>query len=223
MGAEGKEVSEEPKPCPFCGQQDAFVEQLDSDASVVICQGMVDEHSACLARGFVGVQEGDREDQPGKEAAIREWNRRAQPAPAQPDEHVPDKVFQDEFLVWWEDHGQFCRSGGGDYERTFAFQAWRHLYPMLMQARAARPAQTAQQPVGHIAYGSREGVVLYNHLPQLPDGARLYAAPQPEQSKPTEPTRSMVNAACAAFRTDISPVYAIREALRAAMAAEGGA
>jgi len=68
--------------CPFCGQQDAFVEQLDSDASVVICQGMVDEHSACLARGPVGVQQSDLEDQPGRDAAIAEWNRRAQPAEA---------------------------------------------------------------------------------------------------------------------------------------------
>ena len=69
--------------CPFCGQQDAFVEQLDSDASVVICQGMVDEHSACLARGPVGVQQSDLEDQPGRDAAIAEWNRRAQPAEAE--------------------------------------------------------------------------------------------------------------------------------------------
>jgi len=76
-------MSEELKPCPFCGQQDAFVEQLDSDASVVICQGMVDENSACLSRGPVGVQQSDMEDQPGREAAIAEWNRRAQPTEAE--------------------------------------------------------------------------------------------------------------------------------------------
>ena len=76
-------VDRELLPCPFCGQQEAFVEQLDSDASVVICQGMVDEHSACLARGPVGVQQSDMEDQPGKDAAIAEWNRRAQPAEAE--------------------------------------------------------------------------------------------------------------------------------------------
>ncbi|WP_122572140.1 Lar family restriction alleviation protein [Pseudomonas viridiflava] len=67
-------------PCPFCGQQDAFVEQLDSDASVVICQGLVGEHVACLARGPVGLQEHELEDQPGRNAAVREWNSRAQPA-----------------------------------------------------------------------------------------------------------------------------------------------
>lgn len=63
--------------CPFCGEQEEFlVEQLDSDASVVICQGLVDEYSACLARGPVGVQESEFEDQPGYAAAVREWNKR---------------------------------------------------------------------------------------------------------------------------------------------------
>ncbi|MBI6749765.1 Lar family restriction alleviation protein [Pseudomonas syringae] len=72
--------STEMLPCPFCGQQDAFVEQLDSDASVVICQGLVGEHAACLARGPVGLREHEVEDQPGRNAAVREWNTRAQPA-----------------------------------------------------------------------------------------------------------------------------------------------
>ncbi|MBX8475375.1 hypothetical protein K5D38_11335 [Pseudomonas cichorii] len=70
-------MSDELKPCPSCGQQEAFVEQLDSDASVVICQGRVGKHSACLARGPVGVQESDNESQPGYAAAVREWNQSA--------------------------------------------------------------------------------------------------------------------------------------------------
>ncbi len=70
--------------CPFCGQQDAFVEQLDSDASVVVCQGRISEHSACLARGPVGVQQDDCEDQPGYDKAIEEWNRRAAVLSASP-------------------------------------------------------------------------------------------------------------------------------------------
>src|SRR5574337_1056676 len=28
------------------------------------------------------------------------------------------------FEEWWQAHGQFCRAGGGDYEKTFAFRAW---------------------------------------------------------------------------------------------------
>jgi len=103
-------VDRELLPCPFCGQQDAFVEQLDSDASVVICQGMVDEHSACLARGPVSVQQSEMEDQPGRDAAIAEWNRRARPAEA---EGVAIKKFEFEIgeggpvtepLVRYKDH-----------------------------------------------------------------------------------------------------------------------
>lgn len=65
-------------PCPFCGNSDAFVERLDNSSSMVICQGMVDENSACMARGPVGIQDDDGEEQPGYAAAVREWNARAQ-------------------------------------------------------------------------------------------------------------------------------------------------
>ncbi|WP_221885599.1 hypothetical protein, partial [Pseudomonas aeruginosa] len=72
------------------------------------------------------------------------WKARAalaQPSPVQAEQaegaHVPDEVFAGVFAEWWEEEGQYCRAGGGDYERTFAFQAWRHLYPLLLQDRAA--------------------------------------------------------------------------------------
>ena len=29
-----------------------------------------------------------------------------------------------DFEAWWQQHGQFCRAGGGQYEKTFAFHAW---------------------------------------------------------------------------------------------------
>jgi hypothetical protein len=28
------------------------------------------------------------------------------------------------FETWWAEQGQFCRAGGGDYEKTFAFRAF---------------------------------------------------------------------------------------------------
>lgn len=28
------------------------------------------------------------------------------------------------FEKWWSEEGSFCRSGGGVYEKTFAFRAW---------------------------------------------------------------------------------------------------
>lgn len=57
---------------------------------------------------------------------------------------LDDSQFVDEFMKWWEDHGQYVRSGGGDYERTFAFQAWRHLMPTVFAYRALT-AHRAQQ------------------------------------------------------------------------------
>ncbi|MGE8110848.1 Lar family restriction alleviation protein [Pseudomonas sp. NPDC086566] len=75
------EMAAKLSPCPFCGQHDAFVEQLDSDASVVICQGRIDEYSACLARGPVGVQQHEDEVQPGRDQAVKEWNKRAAAVP----------------------------------------------------------------------------------------------------------------------------------------------
>jgi hypothetical protein len=32
-----------------------------------------------------------------------------------------------DFDKWWLDHGQFMRSGGTEYSRTFAYEAWKHL------------------------------------------------------------------------------------------------
>lgn len=70
--------------CPFCGQKDAFVEQLNSDASVVICQGRVDKYSACLARGPVGVRQSHYEVQPGYAAAVAAWNLQAEQHKGEP-------------------------------------------------------------------------------------------------------------------------------------------
>lgn len=64
-------------PCPFCGGTDAFVERLDYSASYVQCDSSIDEHSVCLARGPVGVQDDDGEEIPGAAAAIRAWNEQA--------------------------------------------------------------------------------------------------------------------------------------------------
>ena len=61
---------------------------------------------------------------------------------------VPDEVFAAEFAAWWEEHGQFCRAGGGTYEQSFAFEAWRHLYPQLMNLQMAA---AEHQPVPNVA------------------------------------------------------------------------
>ncbi|MBX5015902.1 Lar family restriction alleviation protein [Rhizobium lentis] len=55
--------------CPYCGKLDAFVERADFSSAYVFC-------NACSARGPVACQESDSEEEPGANAAIRQWNRR---------------------------------------------------------------------------------------------------------------------------------------------------
>jgi hypothetical protein len=71
-------------PCPFCGQQNFLIERLDSDASVVICQGLTGPHEACLARGPVGVAQDEGEEQPGRDKAVELWNARAEQHQGEP-------------------------------------------------------------------------------------------------------------------------------------------
>lgn len=72
------EMASELLPCPFCGQKDFLIERLDSDASVVICQGLTGPQEACLARGPVGVAQDEGEEQPGRDKAVELWNSRAE-------------------------------------------------------------------------------------------------------------------------------------------------
>ncbi|WP_369991242.1 Lar family restriction alleviation protein [Pseudomonas xanthosomatis] len=78
------EMVSELLPCPFCGQQDFLIERLDSDASVVICQGLTGPHEACLSRGPVGVAQDEGEEQPGRDKAVWLWNARAQQHQSEP-------------------------------------------------------------------------------------------------------------------------------------------
>lgn len=130
------QAGEKLSPCPFCGQQDAFVEQLDSDASVVICQGRIDEHSACLARGPVGVQQHECEGQPGHDQAVKEWNKRAaaqlhaDPGEVEQLRRELDLRTQerDKFLAWCRDaraEATKLRDRLGEREsRLFAIAGW---------------------------------------------------------------------------------------------------
>jgi hypothetical protein len=64
--------------------------------------------------------------------------------PAQP--VTGEKIYLDDgpewnsrFEAWWTAHGQFCRAGGGDYEKTFAFRAY--------EAALATPPAAQQESV----------------------------------------------------------------------------
>ena len=43
-----------------------------------------------------------------------------QPAPVA----VVMPEFESAFEAWWESDGQYCRAGGGSYEKTFAYRAY---------------------------------------------------------------------------------------------------
>lgn len=51
-----------------------------------------------------------------------------------------------DFEQWWKKHGQFCRSGGGEYEKTFAFRAWEAATNRAATKRAPKPRELS--PVG---------------------------------------------------------------------------
>ena len=44
---------------------------------------------------------------------------------------LADSDFEDEFELWWNETGQFVSAGGGAYEKSFAFEAWRFLFPKI--------------------------------------------------------------------------------------------
>jgi hypothetical protein len=44
-----------------------------------------------------------------------------------------------DFEKWWKEHGQFCRAGGGTYEKTFAFRAWEAATDRATSKRGPKP------------------------------------------------------------------------------------
>lgn len=93
------EMVSELLPCPFCGQQDFLIERLDSDASVVICQGLTGPHEACLARGPVGIAQDEGEEQPGRDKAVELWNARAEQHQCEPAACAHQWTDDGEFLL----------------------------------------------------------------------------------------------------------------------------
>lgn len=69
-----------------------------------------------------------------------------------------ERLEREEFDAWWQEHGQFMRAGGGQYEVTFAYEAW--------MARARRVSAEAGAPVGW-------RLVPVEPTPEMQQGAAL--------------------------------------------------
>lgn len=120
-------------------------------------------------------------------------------------------MTDDKFETWWETEGQFSRSGGGQYEKTFAFNAW--------QAATAQAVPT--EPVGRIRTWHKNGerhadlIDWEDGINALADGEhKLYsvnhaqAVPDGWVLVPVEPTAKQLDAAVAfALNVSLSSNY----------------
>ena len=61
------------------------------------------------------------------------------------------------FEEWWEAHGQYCRAGGGEYEKTFAC----HAYEYISEKFTTLPSDFAQLKQDHqqLISGARESFI----------------------------------------------------------------
>ena len=72
------------------------------------------------------------------------------------------------FEAWWGKYGQFCRAGGGGYEKTFAWLAW---------CEAAKQTQQ-QEPVAW-AESDEDGEIVWNKESCFSDDPEWLDHPMP--------------------------------------------
>jgi hypothetical protein len=60
-----------------------------------------------------------------------------------------------DFEKWWKEHGQFCRAGGGTYEKTFAFRAWEAATDRATSKRGPKPRNLPVVGTGAL-YGEQQ-------------------------------------------------------------------
>ncbi len=69
------------------------------------------------------------------------------------------ETIEREFEAWWESDGQYCRAGGGSYEKTFAFQAYESAIAKAntLHVKAQTAGYTAVDMTTAAAQGFRDG------------------------------------------------------------------
>ena len=60
--------------------------------------------------------------------------------------------LREDFEAWWQEQGQFCRAGGGDYEKTFAYRAY--------EAATERAAKAVEEEGGYAISAGNLGAQL---------------------------------------------------------------
>ena len=106
---------------------------------------------------------------------------------------LTDEARDAQFEAWWESSGQFCRSGGGAYEKTFAYTAWLAALDAAqpvpeVNAMLAEALDAALVYVAHMGHGTPQhmcpkGVTLFDADEvevKLPDGRVVHAGRTPE-------------------------------------------
>jgi hypothetical protein len=77
-----------------------------------------------------------------------------------------------DFEKWWQDHGQYCRSGGGSYEKTFAYRAWEAATKRATTKHAPKPRELSAVGTGALLSeqqhcfdkGWREGIAAFRKM-----------------------------------------------------------
>lgn len=99
-----------------------------------------------------------------------------------------------DFEQWWEKHGQFCRAGGGEHEKTFAFRAWEAAMNRAATKRVPKPRELPQVGTGALLgeqqycfdKGWKEGVVALRKMLRSNVEFRSDEAGRPKASPRTQ-------------------------------------
>ena len=126
------------------------------------------------------------------------------------------------FEAWWKRHGEFIRAGGGDYEKCFAWGAWKAAaaIPCECEFKKQHSAAAAPEPVAsdeHVAEvmsgwvlawaGSEPIAHLLARHPSVRIGSKLYTHPAPAVAEPTAPQAPAANPAGRVLGSQQAMIY----------------
>ena len=186
-------------PCPFCGGADAFVEQADYSSSYVVCND-------CAARGPTELQESDEEDEPGKDAAIRAWQKR----PLSCGEER--KFYSSEWSLpqlLEARYGGLVTDGGEAWRYRYSHKDAKGEYDLLYRPVAHPLPEQPQEGVTAGSIGEQAAairVALYRAVPNMPSYPAGIVEPVLEQFRLS--STAALEAECRSLRVAINMILA---------------